>query len=357
MDFLSVLVFLLFFHQQANAIATIHPNKSNTLQTKTCDFFKGSWVYDNTYPLYDSTQCPFVEHEFNCLKNGRPDHYYLKFKWKPTGCDLPRFNGLDFLWKFRGKSIMFVGDSLSLNQWISLTCLLHNAAPQVSYNMSRGDPLSVFSMPDYDIKVILLRNVYLVDVVSEKIGRVLKLDSIIDGKAWVGMDAIVFNTWHWWNRRGPTQPFDYFQEGNKLYKDMNRVVAFGKALATWGKWVDSNINPNKTKVFFQGISPSHYAGIEWNKPKVTNCLAEKLPIYGSTYPGGPPPAVTVLKNALKTIKNPVYLLDVTELSQLRKDAHPAVYGLTGQKGMDCSHWCIAGVPDTWNQLLYNALFH
>ncbi|KAL2898366.1 Protein trichome birefringence-like 2 [Bienertia sinuspersici] len=23
--------------------------------------------------------------------------------------------------------------------------------------------------------------------------------------------------------------------------------------------------------------------------------------------------------------------------------------------MDCNHWCIAGVPDTWNQLLYTTL--
>lgn len=39
---------------------------------------------------------------------------------------------------------------------------------------------------------------------------------------------------------------------------MDRVVAFGKAITTWGQWVDKNIIQNKTKVFFQGISPSHY---------------------------------------------------------------------------------------------------
>ena len=50
------------------------------------------------------------------------------------------------------------------------------------------------------------RSVYLVDVVRERIGRVLKLDSIIGGRLWMGMDMLVFNTWHWWGRRGPTQP-------------------------------------------------------------------------------------------------------------------------------------------------------
>ncbi|OMO62703.1 hypothetical protein COLO4_32938 [Corchorus olitorius] len=42
---------------------------------------------------------------------------------------------------------------------------------------------SVFGQQsDYGTKVMLDRNVYLVDVVNEKIGRVLKLDSIQGGK-------------------------------------------------------------------------------------------------------------------------------------------------------------------------------
>lgn len=61
----------------------------------------------------------------------------------------------------------------------------------------------------------------------------------------------------------------------------------------------------------------------------------------------------VVEKVLSDIKNPVTLLNITRLSQLRKDAHPSSYNAF--KAMDCTHWCVAGLPDTWNQLLSAAL--
>ena len=49
---------------------------------------------------------------------------------------------------------------------------------------------------------------YLVDIEEEQIGRVLKLDSIKDGNTWKDFDVLVFNTWLWWYRRGPKQPYE-----------------------------------------------------------------------------------------------------------------------------------------------------
>ncbi|KAI3949261.1 hypothetical protein MKX01_031614, partial [Papaver californicum] len=76
---------------------------------------------------------------------------------------------------------------------------------------------------------------------------------------------------------------------------------------------------------------------------------------GSKYPGASGPGVAVLKEILSKMSTPVTLLDVTAMSQLRKDAHPSKYANKGRTAHDCGHWCVAGVPDTWNRLLYASI--
>ncbi|KAH7570581.1 hypothetical protein JRO89_XS05G0139300 [Xanthoceras sorbifolium] len=326
-------------------------NKSS----RRCDLYQGSWVYDESYPLYDSSACPNIRKEFDCKKYGRPDDLYLSYRWQPNRCDLPRFDGQDFLRRLKGKTIMFVGDSVSLNHMQSLLCLLQAAVPNSNIIRQSNATFSSVIFQDYGVSVMLMTSQYLVDIEVENNGRVLKLDSIKNGDIWKDIDVLVFNTWLWWYRRGPKQLWDYIEYDNETVKDMDRMVAFRRALTTWGKWVDSEVDPTKTTVFFQGISPSHYHGEDWNEPGVTNCGMEKLPVNGSKYPSGLPAVSYVLQDVLSSIKKPVHLLNITTLSQLRKDAHPSSYN--GFKGMDCTHWCIAGLPDTWNQLLYAELLN
>ncbi|KAF9609470.1 hypothetical protein IFM89_016469 [Coptis chinensis] len=352
---LYFILFLLAFVVQEGRTELVH-NVSSLIgakQASGCNFFQGSWVIDNSYPLYDSSNCPFIDPEFDCEKYGRPDRQYLKYRWKPNSCDIPRFNGLDFLMRNRGKKIMFVGDSLSLNQWQSLSCLLHASVPNSKTSYYKKDLLATVTFEEYNVHLLLYHTTFLVDLVGQRGSRVLKLDSIDSGSNWLGMDMLIFNTWHWWTHRGRNQPWDYMQEAGKLYKDMNRLVAFYKGMTTWARWVDRSVDPTKTKVFFQGISPTHYEGRDWNAPS-KSCNGETMPVYGSTYPVGTPPEAIVVGKVLARIRKPVYLLDVTTLSQLRKDAHPSTY--SGEhSGVDCSHWCLPGLPDTWNQLLYAAL--
>jgi len=54
---------------------------------------------------------------------------------------LCRFDGKSFLTKFKGKQIMFIGDSISRNQKQSLICLLHSAVPQARVIQQGVDPI------------------------------------------------------------------------------------------------------------------------------------------------------------------------------------------------------------------------
>lgn len=63
--------------------------QSNRDSRKRCDISVGKWVYDDSYPLYDSS-CPYLSSAVTCQRNGRPDSDYEKWKWKPFGCSIPR---------------------------------------------------------------------------------------------------------------------------------------------------------------------------------------------------------------------------------------------------------------------------
>lgn len=54
-------------------------------------------------------------------------------------------------------------------------------------------------------------------------------------------------------------------------------------------------------------------------------------------------------------KTQFQLLDIYSLSLLRPDGHPNVYREKG-KSNDCLHWCLPGVPDTWNEILMAMLW-
>lgn len=65
---------------------------------------------------------------------------------------------------------------------------------------------------------------------------------------------------------------------------------------------------------------------------------------------------------LKTKRHAVEYMDVTTSTDYRADGHGGLYnrnttvlGKAPRNQQDCSHFCLPGVPDTWNELLYARL--
>lgn len=55
-----------------------------------CDVFDGDWVWDESYPLYQSKDCRFLDEGFRCSEFGRSDLFYTHWRWQPRHCNLPR---------------------------------------------------------------------------------------------------------------------------------------------------------------------------------------------------------------------------------------------------------------------------
>nr|BAK01401.1 predicted protein [Hordeum vulgare subsp. vulgare] len=337
-----------------------------------CDMFYGDWVRDDSYPLYPEGSCPHVDESFNCHLNGRPDKAYQRLRWQPSGCSIPRLNPTDMLERLRGKRLVFVGDSLNRNMWESLVCILRNSIKdkrrvfEVSGNHKfRAEGSYSFVFQDYNCTVEFFRSPFLVQewemhVTHGKKKETLRLDKIDRSSSrYKNADVIVFNTGHWWIHEKTSLGKDYYQEGDQVYSELNVHDAYRRALNTWAKWVDSNINPKKTTVFFRGYSASHFSGGQWNSGG--SCDKETEPITNQQYLMPYPQKMSILEEVLHGMKTPVAYLNITRLTDYRKEGHPSVYRKhklseeerkSPELYQDCSHWCLPGVPDSWNELLY-----
>jgi hypothetical protein len=99
-------------------------SSSSSKQGEACNIFRGEWVPDPEAPYYTNETGSVIHEHYNCTRYGKPDLGFVKRRWRPDGCDLPRLDPARFLATMRGKSMAFVGDSLARNHMQSLICLL-----------------------------------------------------------------------------------------------------------------------------------------------------------------------------------------------------------------------------------------
>ncbi|PIA61835.1 hypothetical protein AQUCO_00200082v1 [Aquilegia coerulea] len=339
-----------------------------------CDIFDGRWVRNEQgKPYYPAGSCPYIDRDFDCYLNGRPDDDFVKWRWQPNHCNIPSLNATDFLERLRGKRLVFVGDSLNRNMWESLVCILRHSVKDKKkvYEISgkrefKKKGFYAFHYEDFNCSIDFVSSPFLVrelPINKNGLTETLRLD-VMDMRASMYHDAdvMVFNTGHWWTHEKTSKGENYYQEGNHVYPRLKVMDAYTKALNTWGRWIDKNVDVNKSQVFFRGYSVTHFRGGQWNSGG--QCHQETEPIYNDTFLAKYPVKMRALEQVLPKMKTPVVYLNISKLTDYRKDAHPSIYRkeyktaeekLAAVGSQDCSHWCLPGVPDTWNELLYASL--
>ncbi|XP_052178292.1 protein trichome birefringence-like 31 [Diospyros lotus] len=335
-----------------------------------CNVFEGKWVWDNgSYPLYTEESCQFLVKQVTCQRNGRPDALYQNWRWQPNTCKLPRFNALKLLEVLRDKRLMFVGDSIQRGMFESMVCLVQSVIPDGKKSLQRVPPRKIFTAKDYNATIEYFWAPFVVESNSDNAinhtvrKRLVKLDSIAKhGKQWESVDILVFESYIWWMYKpqiNATLGYPYNVQEYKV------TTAYRLAMETWARWLEDRINPHSQKVYFMSMSPTHLWSWEWKHGSKGNCFNESHPIQGPYWGTGSNLEIMgIVRDVLGQLQIDATLLNITQLSEFRKDGHTSVYGerrgrlLTKEQRADpknfadCIHWCLPGVPDTWNEILY-----
>ncbi|KAA8523343.1 hypothetical protein F0562_009766 [Nyssa sinensis] len=251
---------------------------------------------------------------------------------------MEEFTVSKFLRRMQDKTLAFVGDSLGRQQFQSLMCMItggKDSSNVVDVGKEYGLVKAHHSATDYAMHL---------DRPPAFLRRFLHK-----------FDVLVLNTGHHWNR-GKLKANRWIMHVGGMPNTNRKIAYIGGAknftIYSIVNWVNSQLpRYPRLKAFYRSISPRHFFNGDWNTGGTCD---NTTPLSGAKEvlqdEAGDPLAAGAVKGT------GVQLLDITSLSQLRDEGHISRYSIKATPGVqDCLHWCLPGVPDTWNEILFAQL--
>ncbi|XP_021763497.1 protein trichome birefringence-like 19 [Chenopodium quinoa] len=350
------------------------PTESDTSIQK-CDLYSGDWIPNMDAPYYTNETCWVIQEHQNCMKYGRPDTEFMKWRWKPNDCELPVFDPIKFFEIVRNKSMAFVGDSVARNQMQSLICLLSRVEHPLDVSTSKDDNFKRWYYQSYNFTLVILWSPYLVKTIeNDPNGRTgktfwgLHLDEADD--VWKDeidkYDYVIVSAGQWFFR-----PLIYYEKGQFMgcrYCEIDNLTeyslsfGFRNAFRTAFKAILER-ESFKGKVYMRTFVPGHFEGGEWDhggdclrkRPYKSNEVkleGETLELYTAQMEEFREGQRLAQQRGLS-----LQLLDMTQIMLLRPDGHPSTYGRPANLTWpsDCVHWCLPGPIDSWSDFLLKML--
>ncbi|XP_052160287.1 xyloglucan O-acetyltransferase 3-like [Oryza glaberrima] len=343
-----------------------------------CDVSRGRWVREPRGPSYTNVTCSTVADYVNCQKFGK-DPGYLYWRWRPDGCELPRFSPATFLAAVRGKRLAFIGDSLARNHMESLLCLLSQA--ETPTDMHAGafvDAFRRWRFPEHDFMLMAVWTEFLVHAVPVVAGR-------RTGPFDVHLDRINAD----WTRRLPELDYavisngNWFFRANYLWEGGRRVgcvdcgepglAHFPMAYAV-GRVVGAALDAiagcadckRELVALVRTYTPDHFEHGSWFSGGYCNRTRpleeEEVSSVAIAWELRAAQIEEVRKAREKATttmrtRRRFGVVDVTPAMMARADGHPGEHHRRwrGRNANDCLHLCLPGPIDMWNDVLLRRL--
>ncbi|KAF3536603.1 hypothetical protein F2Q69_00025408 [Brassica cretica] len=349
---------------------------SASSSSSVCNYAKGKWVADKKRPLYSGYECKhWLSSMWACRVMDRPDFSFEGYRWQPRGCNMPQFDRFTFLTRMQNKTIAFIGDSLGRQQFQSLMCMaiggedspeVQNVGWEYGLVKPKGAPRPdgwAYRFPTTNTTILYYWSASLSDLVPTNNTDPPRLTAMHLDRPPAFMrtylhrfDVLVLNTGHHWNKsKIEGNHWVMHVKGTRVkgefFKDIGHAKAF--TIRSVVKWLDAQLPLHpRLKAFFRTISPRHFRNCNNTVPLSRG--SEMRGDYGSMD--------KTVESAVTGTR--IKILDITALSELRDEAHISGSKLIPRKPKkvvsnvtstaptvnDCLHWCLPGIPDTWNEL-------